>query len=266
MPEAVVDSLEPVQVEEQQSDEARSLGSKRERVLHSILEQRAVRQPGQVVMECLHHEALFELATRRDVGQRPGHPAEQAGIVVDRPSMRLHPDVAAVAPDKPELVAVLLNLTLGNGLRQVAAELAIVRVDEAHHRPTDGVDHRVIGELLPRVIEERQSTLGVDAKDDLPHTLHDRGPERRCHVSGLDDQTRAGDGEDEDEEGPCDDEPSQLPRLVCRQGALRGQRDLRSSVVRWHATGGRVRRTGGRGKDDSCAPQLARREVQRKGG
>ena len=63
-----------------------------ERVLQPVLEQGAVGQPGQVVVERLDDEALLERAALGDVGQRAGHADELARIVVDRSGMDLDPD------------------------------------------------------------------------------------------------------------------------------------------------------------------------------
>ena len=143
-------------------------------MLDAVLEQRAVGEPGQVVVERLHHEPLLELATHRDVGQRPGHPAEPPGIVVDRPGVGLDPDVCPVASDEPELVPVLVQLALDDGPRQVGVALPVVGVDEVDDRSADGVGHRVTGELFPGVVEERPAALAVDAEDDLADGFDDR--------------------------------------------------------------------------------------------
>ncbi len=61
-------------------------------MLEAILEQGAVRQPGQVVVERLDEKPFLEGAPGRDVGQRAGHADEVACLVVEGPGVDLHPD------------------------------------------------------------------------------------------------------------------------------------------------------------------------------
>ena len=93
---------------------------------------------------------------------------------MDRPGMDLDPDLGPIASEQPELVSVLRHVTLDDGPREVGAEVAVVGMDEGQDRATDGVGDPVIGELFPRVVEERPSALGIDAEDDLPDALDDR--------------------------------------------------------------------------------------------
>ena len=60
--EAVVDRLEVVEVEEQQGDVVPAAPRTLERVLDAVQQQRAVRQPGERVVECLVRELVLEHA------------------------------------------------------------------------------------------------------------------------------------------------------------------------------------------------------------
>ncbi len=103
-------------------------------VLHAVLEQRAVREPRQVVVEGLHQQPFLELVTQRDVGHGPGHAAATTFIVLDRLGADLDPDVGSVMADEPELMSELLQLTAGHWHDQVRVELTVVGVDEEHDR------------------------------------------------------------------------------------------------------------------------------------
>ena len=69
---AVVDRLEPIEVEEQQADKPSAGRAPRQGVLDPVLEQCAVGEAGQVVMERLHDEPFLELAANGDVRQGAG--------------------------------------------------------------------------------------------------------------------------------------------------------------------------------------------------
>ena len=172
--EAVVDGLEPVEVEEQQADQPAGRRPAGEGVLQAILEQGAVGQPGQVVVERLDEQPLLERAARGDVGQRAGHADELAALVVERPGVDLDPDRRPVGAGEAELVAVLVHDARGDGLDEVGVILAVVGVDEVEDRAAEALGDGMTGELLPGSVEERPSALGVDPEDHLADVLDDR--------------------------------------------------------------------------------------------
>ena len=71
MPEAVVDDLEAVEVEEQHARRPRAPAEAEERLAEAVEEQRAVRQPGQRVVEGLVLESVLRRGPLdRDGGER----------------------------------------------------------------------------------------------------------------------------------------------------------------------------------------------------
>ena len=63
--EAVVDRLEVIEIEEEHGDRRPLAGPARQRVAHAVLEQRAIGEAGQRIVERLVGELRFERATRR---------------------------------------------------------------------------------------------------------------------------------------------------------------------------------------------------------
>ena len=98
VPETVVDGLEVVEIEEQQrARRLRCACDARQRVLHAVAQQRAVRQPGQRVVECLVRELRFERCPLAHV----------AGVEDDAAHGRIVQQVHADALDRaPRAVAV----------------------------------------------------------------------------------------------------------------------------------------------------------------
>ena len=145
MTQRVVDALEVVQVEEEDGDLRPSLlAAQDERVLDAVREQRAVREPGERVVEGLVAELLLSLAPSRDVEEVALE--DELASVRDDASLVLHPQVATV----PRAKAVLDEERLARRVRAVMRgenALAILRVEQLHEEvvvldPLDGRSSR----------------------------------------------------------------------------------------------------------------------------
>jgi hypothetical protein len=146
----VVDVLEAVEVDEQHAHAPSAPARLRDRLRQALVQQQAVRQPGQRVAGGHVLQALFRLDARAHVlheRQDRDHlvvVAEQRGVV-------------PLAPDDVAVLAV------------VAREVGRARLEAGHQlgdETEDGldvvaVDHRVVGELLA------EDLLGAPAEDVL---------------------------------------------------------------------------------------------------
>ena len=141
----VVDALEVVQVEKEDGDLRPSLlAAQDERVLDAVREQRAVREPGERVVEGLVAELLLRLAPSRDVEEVALE--DELASVRDDARLVLHPQVATV----PRAKAVLDEERLARRVRAVMCgenALAILRVQQLHEEvvvldPLDGRSSR----------------------------------------------------------------------------------------------------------------------------
>ena len=145
MPEAVVDRLEVVEVEEENSGVARTHD---ERVLDAIREERPVREPGQRVVEGLVAKLLLCLPARRDVEEVSLEHLLPAVRVVDDVRLVVHPHDASV----PRVEAVIGAERLAGHPRFLVRgqhSLSIVGMQERHEQ------RRVGHPLLDRIAEHR---------------------------------------------------------------------------------------------------------------
>ena len=95
--EAVVDDLEPVEVDEQHREAVLGapLGAA-EGAAEQVGEQRAVGEAGQGVVEGVVEQLLLRQLALGDVGERPRHPVRLPGLVAHRHAAAQHPAIAAV--------------------------------------------------------------------------------------------------------------------------------------------------------------------------
>ena len=104
MPEGVVHELEVVEVQEQHADPQVEAPRARQRALEHLLEQRAVRQAGELVVVGEERDLLLGQLPLRDVED---HSLDQPGLavlVLDRERLLHHPPDRSVLVDHPVLV------------------------------------------------------------------------------------------------------------------------------------------------------------------
>ena len=130
MPQAVVDVLEPIQVEEQHPEDPLGVAAVlAQGLLEPVQEQRTVREPGQGVVERIVEQLLFGQLACRDVRQRAGEPIGDARGVAHRKAAGQHPTDLTGAVEHP-----MLALEMGRPALQVlgqcgAQPLQVLRVD-----------------------------------------------------------------------------------------------------------------------------------------
>jgi hypothetical protein len=299
--ERVVDVLEPVEVEEEHRDRLATAGLARDGVLDPVGEQRAVRQPGELVVERPVGELVLERLALGDVAGVQD-PALHLGVVQEVVADRLR-----VAP-RP------VRMPQAAGDHRHAARLGGDLLDEALQvRVVVGVDlvHEVLRAQLVRVVAvdvaHRVADVGdragpVEDEDHVRRVLHEHpevplaGGERRLRLLALGGHPRdpVGDegeaeeahagqpvhvgGGDQARGDPRDDGglPGEDRRRAPGEGATRGRCPRRLHGVgdqeaepddEARPPAGRVEQRGHR-RDRECQPQVlltrrARRRPQR---
>lgn len=128
MAEAVVDQLEPVDVEEQDRERRTGPLHPLDRHEEVVQEQGSVGQPGERVVQRQPPQGLLGLLAVADVRQRAGEPAQPAAVAHgDAPGH--HPQPGPVAPADPELVAQPDGLAGQVTAQPVPQRLDVVGVD-----------------------------------------------------------------------------------------------------------------------------------------
>ncbi len=177
--EAVVDRLEVVEVEEENSGVARTYD---ERVLDAIREERPVREPGQRVVEGLVAKLLLGLLTRRDVEEVPLKHGLTALRVVDDARLVVHPHDASV----PRVQTVFDAERLARRLRSVVRgkhSLSVVPMQELDEERR--VRHPLLDRIAEHVLDLRAR---VDVRARGVHTVDVDGQWKlldECSVAGL---------------------------------------------------------------------------------
>ena len=101
--ERVVHGLEVVEVDEEHRDRVDVAAVAVERVRDAVLEQRAVRETRQLVVERLVEQLLLEVLALADVADVE-HDAADVGVLLEVRAQRLGEDVPAIGAPQPELV------------------------------------------------------------------------------------------------------------------------------------------------------------------
>ena len=165
--EPVVDGLEVVQVEEDHRDPGSGAPEAGERMLHAILEQCAVREPGEPVVESLVMELLQEpdaLGHVADVQQDPVDQRIGEAVVGDELEMAVLAGVIAEAQTGGTYVA-------GGVIRDFVEELRgarrVVGVHELRERPVEE-RLRLVAQHPPHRFGQPADAPGrVDDRDDV---------------------------------------------------------------------------------------------------
>ena len=162
--EALVDALEPVEVEDEDRHPRQAvLALPRERVRGPVQEERAVRQARERVVERLTREALLDRPALADVADRRGACRHLVGVG-DRPPDQLHRGVRPIG-QKDRCLDRHLGIHLEAALDRLALRLREEPQDrEAGHG----------GRRSPEQVDERAVHL-----EDAPIAMDDEGLERR---------------------------------------------------------------------------------------
>ena len=176
--EAVVDDLEVVEVQEQQRRRVAAAPGARLGALEAVVEQRAVREAGQRVVQRLVGERLLGREDRGLVA------LALADVVHDRrdgdgPARRVE-DGGQAHGHRHDVTVAGRQLGLEGVDGAVAAEqfadvLAERRGDEVRGRPADGVGGGEAGQLLGARVPADDRALGVEGDDRVAGGLDDRG-------------------------------------------------------------------------------------------
>jgi hypothetical protein len=148
----VVDLLEVVEVDEEERALLAGLLSHRGGLLQLLLEEDAVGEPGQRVVERLLSELLLRLALRGDVEQVALEVERLALVAVDDDAFVADPDDTAVAREQPVLHAERFVCRVRPGVSGQDA-VAIVVMQRAHE------EQRVVQPLVDRIAEQRLDLL-----------------------------------------------------------------------------------------------------------
>ncbi len=190
VPQAVVDRLEVVEVDEEHRDEPGRAARQLERVLHPVDEEQAVREPGERVVERLVGELLLERAPLRDIARGDDHPRDvrvvdqvvEDGLeVTDGAGLRAQPEIAGhgTARRGKDLGQQLLQapvLSLGEEARERHADELTLPVAE------DTLDGR-------RVVADREVSL--EHGDHVARVLDERAePGRAAALVEIGDERR----------------------------------------------------------------------------
>ena len=164
MAHAVVDELEPIEVEQQHGQPAAAASHARKGVVRSILEQSAVRQPRQRVVERLFRQLLLEQLPLRHVEDRPVQPEHLALGTEDALALLVDPPDPTVGADDP----VLQDVGLPARHRfpdDLFDGLPVVGMDDRRERPhmaPDEVRRRIPRDRFDVVADELHVPVGVE--------------------------------------------------------------------------------------------------------
>ncbi len=200
MAEAVVDRLEVVQVDEENRHQPIAPPRQLERMLHAILEEQAVREPGEGIVKRLVRELLLERTPLGDVASGDDHAGDVA-VAEQVVEHGLELARGTVLPSQPEIerhryarcgVHVLEERAQAIGLTFVQKliqgdthELVLLVAENPLDRGCVVPNRQVVlehGDDVARVLDERPEPLRAAA---LVEICDERGSlERECDLSG----------------------------------------------------------------------------------
>ena len=174
VPEAVVDRLEVVEVEEHDRDAAVLAAIARDRVAHALREQCAVGEPGDRVVEGLVRELLLEGLALAHVAAVEDDAADV--LVVDEiRAVDLELLRRAVAVHERALHDMrLVPRHRSDVLQQLAHAPAIRDVDELRERPAGDLRRRIAEQPLDRRALVRDRPVRPDDGDQVARMAHER--------------------------------------------------------------------------------------------
>ena len=176
VPERVVDLLEAVEVHHQHGARVAVALGRRQRPLHVLAEQRAVREAGQPVVQRLVLERLGVRLALGDVAH--GDQREAAVAVVRLAVLQLHREGRAVAAQPERLRQAAVRAARRGRVRlgqpQAAQLVAALRGDHERERVSDGLVLLIAEQPADRVVDRLDRAALVDDEEAVGDVVEHR--------------------------------------------------------------------------------------------